>query len=324
MRKTLYIAAFLVLALAALLVSWWIGLSEDGRTAQSSPINPAITLADTQEDALAQLPVVLGPEATPTATATLEPTITPTPTVSPTPGATTIPGDNALVNGGFEEGWTDLPPNPGNQVNQNPNGWTLSWVEVGQPLYDDPDTKAEGICECVHKLDWQLPPNEQPGGPDALILDGVTNYKIFHGGTSFGSELRQTVSLPPGSSWRLTVPVQLHRGNVPDPWEAESGAWVLLSDTDARGGWANIEVMGDHRWFDHIVEFEAPASGQVVVLVRVKAKAAKDFFLDALRLEPASNPRGELAPGRGRIFWGAADYPDQVDYWGWLAEQPEK
>lgn len=83
MQKTVFFATFLVLVLAALFVSWWVGLSESNGTAQSSPINPAITLADTQEDALAQLPVVLGPEATPTATATVEPTITTTPTVSP-------------------------------------------------------------------------------------------------------------------------------------------------------------------------------------------------------------------------------------------------
>lgn len=320
MRKTLYIAAFLVLALAALLVSWWIGLSEDGRTAQSSPINPAITLADTQEDALAQLPVVLGPEATPTATATLEPTITPTPTVSPTPGATTIPGDNALANGGFEEGWTTV-----EFGNQAPNGWVFTWVGIGQPLYDDPGSPATGVCECVHKLITQLPPHEHPGGSDPLILDGTTTYKLFTN-AAFGTELRQVVNLPPGSSWRLTVPVRVHLYGETDAFAAESSAWVLLSETEARGGWVNGFDMGDRRWFDHTVEFEAPASGEVIVLIRVKSKwpRIKDFFVDAVRLEPASNPRGELAPGRGRIYWGAADYPDQVDYWGWLAEQPEK
>jgi hypothetical protein len=80
--------------------------------------------------------------------------------------------------------------------------------------------------------------------------------------------------------------------------------------------------MGDRRWFDHVVDFDVPASGQVIILIRVKSKwlAPKDFFVDAVRLEAAENAEDEAAPGRGRIRWGAADYPDQVDYWGWLAE----
>ena len=99
------------------------------------------------------------------------------------------------------------------------------------------------------------------------------------------------------------------------------GAW--LNRRVGGGGWANGGVMGDRRWFDHVIEFDVPANGQVVVLIRVKSKwnAPKDFFVDAARLEPASNARGDLAPGHGRIYWGAADYPDQVDYWGWLAAE---
>lgn len=302
----------------ALLVTWWVSLPGTKTTVQSSPVNTAITLADAQDDALAQLPVVLGPEATLTATATFTATVTATPTVTGSP----MPGNNELENGGFEEGWTDLPPNPGNQINQQPNSWTLTWVEIGQPLYDDPNTLADGICECVHKLKDQLPPNEQPGGLNALILDGETTYKLFHGGARFGSELRQVVNLPPGSLWRLTIPVQTHLHGQLDPFGAESAAWVVLSDTEVLGGWANGGVMGDRRWFEHVVEFEAPANGQVIILIRVKSKwnTPKDFFVDAVRLEPGSNVRGDLAPGRARVFWGTDDYPDRVDYWGWLAE----
>jgi hypothetical protein len=229
-----------------------------------------------------------------------------------------------LDNGGFEEaeGWTDLPAPPNGGDNQQPNGWTLTWVPIGQPLYDDPNTPALGICECIHKLARQLPPDEQLGAPNALILDGTTTYKLFHGGAAFGSELRQVVNLPPGSSWRLTVPVQTHLHGETDVFGAESSAWVVLSSTEVKGGWANGGVMGDRRWFDHVIEFDAPANGQVIILIRVKSKwnSPKDFFVDAARLEPATNARGNPAPGHGRIFWGAADYPDQVDYWGWLAE----
>jgi hypothetical protein len=319
MRNRWFFAAVALLALVALFVTWRITLPGTTATSQSSPINPATTLADhVQEDALAQLPLVLGPEATPTATATHEATPTTTATASPSPNPTAIPGDNALENGSFEQGWVDL---PGFLINQQPNSWTLDWLDQGQPLYDDPGTLSQGVPECLHKLADQLPPNEQPGGPNALILDGVATYKMFHHGAPFGSELRQVVSLPPGTAWRLTVPIQAHLHGDEDAFGAESGVWVLLSEDEALGGWANSHDMGDRRWFDHTVEFEVPTSGQVVVLLRVKSKwfAPKDFFMDALRLEPAGNARGDVAPGHARIFWGATDYPDQVDFRSWLA-----
>jgi hypothetical protein len=327
-RKRWFFAFVALLALIALCMIWrttrpmtGMTLSQNAGTRQPSAVNPEVAPAAAEEDTLAQLPLVLGPEATPTATATLAPTPTATSTGTPNPNPTVLPGNNALANGGFEEGWTDLPPAPGFLINQQPNSWTLDWLDPGQPLYDDPGTLSQGVPECLHKLANQLPPNEQPGSPNALVLDGTATYKMFHHGAPFGSELRQVVTLPPGTSWRLIVPIQTHLHGDLDAFGAESGVWVLLSENEALGGWANGGVMGDRRWFDHAVEFDVPVGGQVIVLLRVKSKwfAPKDFFMDALRLEPATNPRGEVAPGHARIFWGAADYPDQVDYWSWLS-----
>lgn len=273
------------------------------------------------DDSLANLPIVVRPENTPTPTATLTavpsrtsvPTRTPAPTSTdgppPTPPATATLapsptpgfGPNLLANGSFEDGWTDLPPAPGNLINQEPHSWELTWLEIGEGIWDlrtihpdDPTVGVvSGIPEMLHKLDWQLPPHEQPGGPNALILEGTAVYKLFHRGAAFGSQLYQAVDLPAGT-YRLTVPVQLHWHEKLDPddptWDtftAESGAWVLVGETRLGGGWATARDMGDRRWFYHVVEFTIPAQTEVGVLIRVKSiyRSPKDFFIDAVWLE---------------------------------------
>ncbi|MCK4832385.1 MAG: PKD domain-containing protein [Anaerolineales bacterium] len=201
---------------------------------------------------------------------------------------------NTLQNGSFEEGWTDLPPEPGNLINQQPVGWTLSWVEIGELLYGSTDP-AGGVPECVHKHNDQLPPQEQLGGADALVLDGSYTYKIFHFGAPFGAELTQTISpLAAGVSWRLTVPILVDLHDDTDPWGAESGVWV-----NGFGQWANAETMGHRNWYDHVVEF-TPAAGQAEIVIRVKDKhAGKDFFIDNIRLEMVSNAGQSQDSARG-------------------------
>ncbi|HMT22421.1 MAG TPA: hypothetical protein PKE20_14460 [Promineifilum sp.] len=277
----------------------------------------ALASAD-ESDETANLPVVFRPEPspTPTATPTVAPTQTavptstsgppPTPpnTVTPVPSPTPGFGPNLLANGSFEEGWTDLPPVPGNLINQEPNGWELDWLEIGEEVWDlrtihpdDPQVGiVSGIAEMLHKLNTQLPPDEQLGGPNALILEGEHVYKLFHRGAAFGSQLYQTVSLPPGN-YRLTVPIQLHWHENLDPndptWDtytAESGAWVVAGSWQA-GGWVTARDMGDRRWFYHVVEFSLPAQTEVGVLIRVKSiyHSPKDFFVDAVWLESIGN-----------------------------------
>lgn len=200
------------------------------------------------------------------------------------PGSPVVVG--SLQNGSFEEGWTDLPPAPGNLINQQPTAWNYYWIEPGEPLFDSSDV-AQGVPESIHKLAQQLPPHEQPGGSDALILDGEAVYKIFHFGAPFGSELSQTVeNLPPGSIWRLRVPVQVHLHGEPDPYGAESSVWV--NDV---GGWVHGFDMGDREWYVHEQVFVVPESGQAHIQIRVKSKWArsKDFFIDDVQLEQVDN-----------------------------------
>jgi hypothetical protein len=191
-----------------------------------------------------------------------------------------------LKNGTFTELWDDmLPPAPGNLINQQPKHWTLKWLELGESLYDDPGSQVRGIPECVHKLARQLPPNEQLGQPNALILAGDTTYKIFHGATTFGATLSQTVTgLEPGSTAVLTVPIQVHMHGATDPFSAESGVWV-----NGEGGWVNGGDMGDREWFRHKLTFTVPSAGTAEIVIRVKSKWSqpKDFFFDGNILEAA-------------------------------------
>jgi hypothetical protein len=211
---------------------------------------------------------------------TSPPPITTLPVVA-TPIPTPDPAD-LLKNYSFENGWQTI-----EFGNQRPNYWQLSWVQPGDPLYNSTDL-ATGVCECVHKLDYQLPPEEQPGGTDPLILDGFVTYKVFSASQSFGTQLSQTVSgLTPGEQMRLSVPLRLHHYGEADPFGAEAGVWV-----DDFGDWSNVQDMGDRKWCKHELVFPVPADGSVDITVRFKSKypKTKDFFIDDLRLLPAADP----------------------------------
>lgn len=203
-----------------------------------------------------------------------------------------------LQNGNFSADWETLPPVQGFLRNQRPFHWQLEWIDIGQPLYDDPNTQSKGIPECVHKLSTQLPGNEQLGAPNALILDGNATYKIFSANAPFGATLSQVVTgLKPGSRATLTVPIQVHMRNETDPFGAESGVWV-----NGEGTWVNGFDMGDRQWFKHIVSFTVPPSGEADIVIRVKSKWAKpkDFFFDGITLdaEAADTPTDD-EPGAG-------------------------
>ncbi len=299
MRKTgFFIAAFLLSALVAAAVA---GLDRRPPTTGKEGVS-------------SNLPIVLRPENTPTPTPLPTATNTPPP---PTPPATRVPapsptpgfGPNLLKNGSFEDGWRDLPPQPGNQINQEPLRWTLTWLTMGQEVWDprpkhhdDPGIGiVSGVPEMVHKIGGgdpeikkpTLPPEEWFGGVRALILDGTRTYKIFHKAGVFAAQLSQQVTLQPGR-YRLTVPVQLHWQEKLDPkdptWDtftAESGAWALVNGAPVGGSWATAREMGDRRWYYHVIEFNLASPATVEARIRVKSiyRSAKDFFIDAIWLE---------------------------------------
>ncbi|NHZ72788.1 MAG: hypothetical protein GWP17_06865 [Aquificales bacterium] len=192
-----------------------------------------------------------------------------------------------LKNGSFSNGWTDMPPAPGHLINQQPTGWTLRWIEMGESLFGAGDT-AQGVPECVHKLSDQLPPNERLGGSSALILAGNATYKIFNAGAPFGAELKQTVTgLKAGTKAKLTVPVFADLHGETDPYGAESGVWV-----NGEGHWVNGGEMKNRRWFRHEIEFTVPDNGELEITIRVKSKwpRPKDFFIDGIEFEADEDP----------------------------------
>lgn len=197
----------------------------------------------------------------------------------------------AIKNGSFEQGWVTLADGM-RDGNQEPAGWQLSYVAVGETLYDDETTTAEMVAECVHKFAVQLPPDEQVGAERELIWPdgGQTVYKAF-GNQPFGVELSQTVRLPAGSRWRLSVPVQVVHPPDVDPWSAESGVFVQGNQSehsrDWLGRWANLGTMGHRAWYEHVVKFIVPMSGVVRVRIRLKVKWAMaiDFFVDGVQME---------------------------------------
>jgi hypothetical protein len=190
-----------------------------------------------------------------------------------------------LQNGTFSEGWETLPAiREANFLkNQRPNGWQIEWLPMGQPLFGDAGVTVGGIPECVHKLSEQLPPNEQLGERNALILAGDAVYKIFSANAIFGATLSQTVTgLQPNSTATLTVPIQVHLHGETDAYGAESGVWV-----NGEGQWVHGFDMGDRQWYKHIITFTVPASGQAEIVIRVKSKwqKGKDFFFDGIELD---------------------------------------
>jgi hypothetical protein len=195
-----------------------------------------------------------------------------------------------LKNGSFTEGWKDVQAPYGYLINQEPNGWNLRWLDVGEDLFGSGD-KATGVPECVHKLAKQLPANEQLGAANALILEGDATYKIFNSGAAFGAELSQTVTgLQPGSQAALTVPVLVVLYNDADPYAAESGLWV-----NGEGHWVNSSDMGGSRkWYHHERNITVPANGTLEIVIRVKSKwpAPKDFFIDGVKLDAVAGSGG--------------------------------
>ena len=160
-----------------------------------------------------------------------------------------------LINGSFEQGWETFYPSG----NQEPVGWELVTYVTGSillaPKAGNGDTETKALCvpECVHKLSVQLPPDEQLGGKDALILDGSTTYKLF-GKSAFRATLSQQWTVTPGAVCSLTIPVQVHGGLKPDgtPYNIDTGAayWrVTINGTPS--AWFTFGHFSDREWMTY-------------------------------------------------------------------------
>jgi len=203
----------------------------------------------------------------------------------------------ALLNGSFENGWNDIPA--GSTINQEPDSWVLTWKGVGQPLDSSGAFAgdelpvfeiAQTIPECVHKHMDQLPPDEQPGGEHALILDGVYTYKVFSSVNPFGITLTQQV--PANGVATLTVPVQVHHHG-----DGSYGACAvkveLVGVESVNTGWLTFHGgINEFEWVSPTVSTNTNGSAGVVVTLESRALGGIDFFIDNLVLTEA----GETEP----------------------------
>jgi len=200
-----------------------------------------------------------------------------------------------LLNKSFEGGWTTDPVTG----NQTPNSWALTWKQPGTAMLSagafpgdpDPLDVTLRVPECVHKLSHQLPPNEQPGGPNALILDGQTTYKVF--GVGFSATLAQTVTgLTPGTLVTFRVPVQVH--------EHSDGSWGACGFRIGIDGyftqWYTFTAgLNNREWVYIEISTTVQESCTICIDIEGRAVAPISFFIDALDLKldvpgPEPNP----------------------------------
>lgn len=201
-----------------------------------------------------------------------------------------------LLNPSFEDGWTDLPPAPGNLINQQPTAWQIAFVPIGDPLFNFTEI-SNGIPESIHKQSSQLPQHEQPlcDGTNApfccdpalltctpLILDGEWVYKSFHFGASFGTTLSQALVVPLGQPLSISVPIQIHSHGTINTFDAG----VRLTVGDQTTDWLWLDQLADRTWVDVTLNFTATTQTPTVTVDFVnRYNIARDFFIDDLRLQ---------------------------------------
>lgn len=214
------------------------------------------------------------------------------------------PNTDLVMNPSFEEGWTDVTYGSGNhtRINQQPNYWILNCLNVGEPLFDWINHKTglvptiTAIPECKHVLSNQLPPNEQCGQPDALILgdcnESLITYKGFSNDTIVGFELVQSSgNYDPNARYKIVVPIRVHYHDVlnePDDVEVHffinGDEEILWADGLPDRTWVFQELIG---WSDD--------DGYIHLAVQFGNKWAnsRDFWIDDIRAELVEDPVDE-------------------------------
>ena len=220
---------------------------------------------------------------------------------------------NLLENGSFERGWRDVLVPGTSTINQEPDGWTLTWLNPGDPLrsadWVGPDDEplylfAETIPECCHKLNYQLPPDQQFGGVDAVVLEGEHVFKVFSSVRAFGVRLMQVVNgLEPGRRVVFEVPARVHHHGDGSPGAA---VWRIGID-HADGPWLTFhEDFNDREYLTFGMDATVADDGVMLVCIDLESRALAgiDFFIDNVRLrylddDPLPIPEPEPDPCDG-------------------------
>lgn len=204
----------------------------------------------------------------------------PTPPPPPEP----IPPTGEVEIFSFEDGWTDHPESP-DRV-QEPNGWALNMIKQGDPLWYH-GYIATGTVEAKHlnTPNNQLPPNEQLGGSNALVLHGDISYKIQAVRMATGTSLRRRIE--GDGRAKISVPFQVHYQDsdsydrVP-PLESDDVHFSVL----ANGGevyHARFPELKDREWLYAVFETELPVD--LELRFQTSYANSRDCFLDKIEVE---------------------------------------
>ena len=187
--------------------------------------------------------------------------------------------------------------------NQTPPGWEISWIPPGASMkYAHKwqggalvQAVGTGTPEAVHKLARQLPPNEQFGQTQALLLDdGLAVYKVFGSHDAFGFYLCQTIIGPPGAEVIARVPVlgETHARPTNFAGTLEDDhflAEVSLGDVQELRLYSTMrerhDIPGNHRpWNVFTLTATIPASGVLLleIYLQMNWSGNTDFFIDAI------------------------------------------
>lgn len=216
-----------------------------------------------------------------------------------------------MRNRSFEDGWTDILVPGSHTKNHQPNEWTLTWVDIGDPVWGftrpNPLTGerdpliANGITECRVIPEDLLPPEERSDGDDPLVLDGTHTYKVFHMGAITGTQLEQTVSsLEPNRQVDVSIPIRAHLHNV---WNEPDDVIVSII---INGITVNFiaDQLGDREWNVIGITGTTNSSGELNVRIRFVTawEHPRDFFIDDLSMVYAVNEGCEPRQQYNRVY----------------------
>lgn len=213
--------------------------------------------------------------------------------------------EQLLVNPSFEAGWETIDTGYGGLKNQRPHGWRLMWLGLDSPIWAANRKTGQvpvvtSVPECLHKIDWQLPPEERPGGERELIRDGKHVYKVFAQNGIWGVALTQTVEGPINTLLDVRIPVQVHYQDVLNPDSPDDVEIQLLANGRKVAEWLAIPDLPDREWAVLTAQGMTDGNGRCELTLRMMTKwqNSRDVFLDGLSVTavPVNAPTPPAPP----------------------------
>lgn len=190
----------------------------------------------------------------------------------------------------FEGGWTDI----SGRI-QQPNGFQIKVIEPGEPLWYT-GRYASGTVEAKHLIcREQLPATQCADGPDPLILDYKTTYKIQAVNMMSGTSLSKV--FPGNGRMRITVPVNVHwQGDHP---REEDDVYVALVLNGKEVDILHHPILKDRVWVALTGEAEAPVTAEL--RFQTSYKNSRDCFTDRWVAEEIETEMEQCFPPQKEI-----------------------